>query len=111
MYEYAATIVNVVDGDTVHARVDLGIDIDATITLRLYGINAPELTTQQGKDAKAHLISLLTQPPTSGGPVTIRTVKDHKEKYGRYLATIILADGSNANQRMVDDGYAVVYYP
>ncbi len=106
MYEYRATITRVVDGDTVRANVDLGCDVHINLTLRLYGINAPEMSTPDGPPAKEHLIELI-----GTAPLTIRTIKDRKEKYGRYLATLIRDDGVDCNTSMVADGYAVEYMP
>jgi micrococcal nuclease len=108
-YEYRATILRVVDGDTVHARVDLGFDLRIDMKLRLYGINAPELSTPDGPKAKQHLIELLNFP--SGEPLSVSTIKDRQEKYGRYLAVLTRDDGTNINERMVADGAALVYLP
>jgi micrococcal nuclease len=107
MYEYQATLVSVVDGDTIHADLDLGTDVHNFLTLRLYGINAPELPTDAGKTAKAALAGKL---PFDHNAITVRTVKDKREKYGRYLATLIVG-GVDLNQWMVDNGYAVIYFP
>lgn len=110
-YEYAATILKVVDGDTVHAELDLGLDVKVRTTLRLAGINAPELSTKDGPPARAYLQYLLA----TGGPLVVRTVKDKREKFGRYLATILLVQKNgtliDVNDRMVKDGYALVYLP
>lgn len=109
MYEYRAQILDAHDGDTVHADVDLGFDLRQRQTLRLVGINAPELATPAGPPARDHLLSLLGALPA---PVIVRTVKDHREKYGRYLATLIRSgDGLDINASMVADGFAVVYLP
>lgn len=104
MFEYSAEIIKVVDGDTVHANVDLGFNVHVEMTLRLMGINAPEKVTAEGKAAKKHLESLL--PTTS---VVIRTLRDKREKYGRYLAYVIRPDGVNVNDEMVVAGHAVLY--
>jgi len=107
MYEYAGEITRVVDGDTVHARVDLGCDVRLDMTLRLYGIDTPELPTPEGIAAKDWLAGELT------GRVVIRTLKDRREKYGRYLA-IIFAHGTeaeSANDALVRLGLARVYLP
>lgn len=119
MYEYRARIARVVDGDTVRADVDLGFSIGwANMDLRLYGINAPEMfgsdASQAGRDARDALIVLLGDAAPGTEPqayVTIRTVKDRVGKYGRYLATILLADGTDVCQAMIDSGHAVSYYP
>lgn len=113
IYEYRGTITRVIDGDTVHARLDLGIDVRIDLVLRLYGINAPEMRTPEGVAAKAHLVDLLGDLSV---PLTIRTIKDHKEKFGRYLATLIHEETDahatiDVSARMVADGFAVVYLP
>lgn len=105
MYIYNATILRVVDGDTVDAAVDLGFDIHMNMKLRLMGINAPELSTLEGKNARDWLTTILAG---ENNQITIRTEKDRTEKYGRYLATLLIGDVS-INQMMIDDGYAVVY--
>lgn len=108
MYNYEATIIKITDGDTAKLSADLGFGITAKITIRWLGINAPELTTPEGKTARDALNAKL--PP--GIVCTITTVKDpslSKEKYGRYLATFTLADGTNVNEWLVKSGYAVPY--
>jgi micrococcal nuclease len=105
IYEYNCTVISVVDGDTIHADVDLGCDTHMHLTLRLLGINAPEMPTTEGQRAKEHLSALLAP-----GGVLLQTIKDHKEKYGRYLAQLF-CNGVDVNKRMVDDGFAVVYNP
>jgi micrococcal nuclease len=111
MYEYQAVIVSVHDGDTVRADVDLGFSLTwRAMDLRLYGINAPELSTPAGAPARDALIGQVL-----GKRLTIRTVKDRTEKFGRYLATLLVPqpDGTllDVNQWMVTSGHAVVYFP
>lgn len=103
MYEYRATILRVVDGDTVHAEVDLGMDIRVRATLRLAGINAPEIGTPTGVAARAFLAERLGL-----GALVIRTTRDRREKFGRYLATLLVGD-LNLNEAMVAAGHAVPY--
>ena len=107
MYNYNAYVTKVIDGDTVHAQVDLGFGLNYSLILRLFGINTAEL---KGKDktvankAKLELINLIQNKD-----VTITTEKDKKEKYGRYLATIFI-DGKSVNQNLIDKGLAVAYF-
>lgn len=103
MYEYRMKVERVIDGDTIHADVDLGCDIHVHLILRLAGINAPELSTPEGPYAKTYLESLLAP-----GPVLLRTIKDHREKYGRYLADLFVGD-LHINAAMVNTGHAVPY--
>ena len=106
MYQYKAKVVNVYDGDTITVDIDLGLKVWVRDEkLRLYGINAPELKGKErdkGLESRDHLRDIL---PT-GSVITIRTIKDKKGKYGRYLAEIFV-DDVNVNEKMVDDGFAV----
>jgi endonuclease YncB( thermonuclease family) len=80
------------------------------MTIRLASINAPEITGEQkpdGLNAKAHLEMLVEKHCDEQGRLLLRTRKDRKEKYGRYLGTLLSPDGStNINALMVSDGFA-----
>ena len=104
MYEYRATVLRIIDADTVHTRVDLGCDVRLDMTIRLWGINAPEMNTDAGKAAKAALVERMPV----GTVVTLRTVKDRREKYGRYLGVFDL-DGLNLNLWLIAADHAVEY--
>jgi micrococcal nuclease len=103
MYEYRAKIVKVYDGDTVTAVVDLGFNVSVTEKIRLYGLDTPEIRGEERADG---LISrdrlrerILDQE------VTIKTFKDKKGKYGRYIAEIFLGD-ENINEWLITEGLA-----
>lgn len=100
MYTYQIRVIRVVDGDTLHADVDLGCDIHVALTLRLARTNAPELTTEAGPRSRQWLEDAL-----DGRDVVLKTVKDRREKYGRYLAELFVGD-ININDAMVATGYA-----
>lgn len=85
MYEYRAQILRVIDGDTVRCRVDMGLDARLDLTLRLAGIDTPELPTAEGIAARDTLTAWLAD---IGNEVIVRTIKDRREKYGRYLAKL-----------------------
>ncbi len=105
MYQYKATVMRVVDGDTVDLNVDLGFRVTVTDRFRLYGIDAPELkypTYDAGKAAALWLTELLP----AGTAVTVETYKPATDKYGRWLATLHL-DGANVNTALVDAGHAI----
>lgn len=103
----------VIDGDTIVVSVDLGFHVSVQQTLRLHGINAPEmrgssLTSEQkqhAREATARLREML-----SGDAITIKTVKDRQGKYGRYLA-VVFAEGPegfplDVGLQMVLEGFA-----
>lgn len=111
MYEYQAHVDRVIDGDTVVATVDLGFSTFRQETFRLYGINAPEIHSKDkaekaaGQKTSARLVELLR----GNSAVTIKTIKDDQEKYGRYLAEVYVA-GLNVNQTLVSEGLAKEYF-
>lgn len=105
MYEYQATILDIHDGDSLKVRIDLGMRTTRIERLRLYGINAPELSTPEGKAARAYLQTLLK----IGDTATIRTHKDKQEKYGRWLAEVLSSELVDVNASMVSSGHAVRY--
>jgi endonuclease YncB( thermonuclease family) len=79
-----AVVCRVVDADTIHADLDLGWGVwrkDAPI--RVAGIDAPELSTPEGKAARAWLLDWLGALPV---PCTV--VSHSIDKYGRVLASV-----------------------
>jgi micrococcal nuclease len=103
MFEYQAKLVRIVDGDTVVLDVDLGFHVTIQEKFRLAGINAPEIDTAEGRDAKKFIAAHL-----DGSPLVIRTEKPlRQEKYGRWLATILVGEVS-VNELMVQSGHAVI---
>jgi micrococcal nuclease len=73
---YQAKIVEVVDGDTFDLMIDLGFNTFTHQRMRLYGIDAPEMRTQAGKDLAWNLSM---QYPGSL-PVIVQSVEAPKEQ-------------------------------
>lgn len=108
MYEYKALVTRVVDGDTIDAEIDLGFGMYSRQRLRLYGINTPETRTRDLEEKEAGLEAKKVVTDTIlGKRVTIRTEK--AGKFGRYLVEVILENGTNLNNYLVENGYAVEY--
>ena len=132
MYTYAAKLIEVVDGDTVDLLIDLGFGVHVKERCRLYGIDAPEMPTEAGRNAKSRLESLIG---AATGDLHVQTIKmprrpkEKTDKYGRYLA--VLYDGisgmeedqasaekqkfpgipwNSINRRMVQMGHAIERY-
>lgn len=100
----------VIDGDTICVTIDLGFYTHRKETIRLWGINAPEMRgdeRQKGIAARDHLIKLLQEE----GPISIRTLKNRRgeDRTGStgYLAILYSADGLDLTRQMVRDGHAV----
>jgi micrococcal nuclease len=109
LYHYRAVVVNVYDGDTINVNIDLGLSTWINNEkLRLARINAPEIKGKErtkGLRSRDFLRELLLNKK-----VIIQTIKDRKEKYGRYLAEIWLEENGkfiNVNDLLVEKKLAV----
>lgn len=109
VYPRTCTVVRVVDGDTLHVLADLGCDITLAMVVRLYGVNAPEHNTPTGPAATAFVRAWVAE---HGPTFELRTVKDKREKYGRYLADLVPADGSlSLCLALITSANAAIYLP
>jgi micrococcal nuclease len=106
LYTYCAYVVKVLDGDTLKVVVDLGFGVRSVQTLRLLGIDAPEIVTADGMESKKALEKMLKiADGKAGAPLLIKTVKS--DKYDRYLADIFVGS-VYINQKLIDEGLAVL---
>lgn len=107
-YEYLATLIRVVDGDTIWADVDYGFREHGEKDLRFLGINCPE----KGKPGYVEATDFTKfWIPTARRGFLIKTKEDREDPFGRWLAWIILPDGRCLNQMLVDQGLAVPMGP
>ena len=122
IYIYKASLIRVVDGDTVDLVIDLGFDTSRRERFRLYGIDAPELRTKEGKAAKAWLEDAIRPPE----PIYVQTIqlytKAKRDKYGRFLAVLYYelpplvpnirmpAHPASINAKMITEGHAKERY-
>lgn len=110
LYYYKAHIIDVYDGDTVTAEIDLGFFVKFKEKFRLLGINTPEL---RGSEREQGLVSRdAVREKILNKEVQIKTERDRKGKYGRYLATIFIEEDNgftNVNEWIVNSGYGVFH--
>ncbi len=109
MYEYSATLVKIVDGDTVDVLIDLGFNTTKKERVRLLGIDTPESATKDLAEKKLGIEAkeYITQWFVKNTPFRLQTTKD--DKYGRILGVFTGLDGKTLNTRLVDEGYAWAY--
>ena len=112
LYTYKAYVEKIIDGDTIWLNVDCGFKIWSRQKVRLRGINAPELTTDKGIQARKFVITAIKNLP-------FVVIKSHgRDKYDRYLMDIfylkgetdpkvVLDKGIFLNQELLDAGLAV----
>ena len=104
-YTYAAVVTRVVDGDTIDCSVDLGFNMMASLRFRLHAYDAPEVTGVErvhGGIARDYLSGFLR-----GENVTLTTHKG--DSFGRWLASVELADGRDLVLHLLGAGYGVAW--
>ena len=122
IYIYKASLIRVVDGDTVELMVDQGFSNFTKQTMRLYGIDAPELRTKEGKAAKAWLEDALMPLEAIYVQTLQHKTKAKRDKYGRFLAVLyselptlipIMREPihpASINAKMITEGHAKERY-
>lgn len=104
-----AQVVEVVDGDTIKVLMD---GETKTVTVRFLGMNTPETVDPRrpvecfGKEASHQAKQMMTDQRVR---LEEDTQADNVDKYGRLLRNVFLADGTDVNAWMVEQGYAYAY--
>jgi micrococcal nuclease len=104
-----ATVTEVIDGDTILVRLDTegpGPDL-ADITVRFYGIDAPEVAPASqaetcGPEAKQQLAAVLRP----GTEILLLPDKRDKDRFDRLLRYVFLPEGNSLDAGMVAAGLA-----
>ncbi len=94
----AVDLVDVVDGDTIHVRHQRRIE-----SVRLIGIDAPELGEPYAAEAASALATLLR-----GQPLTLELDIEPRDRYGRLLA-YLTAGSTFVNAELLRLGLVTVY--
>lgn len=104
-YIYNAYVENIYDGDTITCTIDCGFGVFLKKQkIRLYELNAPEIrgeTREDGIISRDALRNKILQKN-----IILKTIKDKKGKYGRYLG-IIYYKNENINDWLIENKYAV----
>ena len=127
LYIYKAYVTDVYDGDTITCIVDCGFNLGIQKTkIRLYGINTPEL---RGEDRDIGIfVRDELRKKILNKHVFLKTIKDKKGKYGRFLGKIYVKNKDEKNKKnrnnddstdstdylcindwLLENNYAVVY--
>jgi endonuclease YncB( thermonuclease family) len=116
MYHYEFQVCEVYDGDTIKGVLDLG---DGTYrghperkkswrSIRFLGVNTPEKRGDSYEDGilvRDYVRAFLQL----GIWVEVKTELDKEGGFGRLLGTVILEDGINLNELLLEKGYAIPY--
>jgi micrococcal nuclease len=107
-WEYRAKLVRIVDADTVVLDIDQGLETTRRITVRLALVDAVERSDPKSQDAIRSVQNFFIDH-TIDGWINITTIKDRREKYGRYLALVhsSILEGDDLAEVLVKKGFAV----
>jgi endonuclease YncB( thermonuclease family) len=107
LYNYQAYVTNIIDGDTLKLEIDTGFDNQKHETIRLKGIDCPELDMPEGQAAKRFVERELAHCDS----IILKSTQTRKEKWGRYLGDIFYNDRAGKrqylNNRLLEEGHAV----
>jgi micrococcal nuclease len=106
---FRAAVTHVVDGDTVDVLLDAGFNMYTYMSIRVAGIDAPELFSGdeagrlRGLEARDYLERLLADR----GRHCVVASEKWPRSFGRYVGSIMLTDGTDLAEAMVVAGHAV----
>ena len=110
MYTYTASVLKVIDGDTIEVDFDLGFGVWLrNQRIRLDGIDTPESRTADKEEKVRGTLSKEKLKEILGKDIQITTKIDPNEKYGRILGVLVNDKGINVNQWLIENNYAVKY--
>ncbi len=110
-YLYGATVENIIDGDTMDLRIDLGFHTDRRGRFRLADINCPELPSAEARAARDFVFNRLSTAQT----IVVKTQRT--DLHGRYVAHVFYSatkvaidtcfkEGTYLNAELVEAGHA-----
>ena len=103
-YIYNAYVTSVYDEDTITCNINCGFGVELKKQkVRLFGLNTPEV---RGESKEAGLVSRdKLRERILEKNIKLKTIKDKKGKYGRYLGVVFL-DEENINRWLIDNKLA-----
>lgn len=111
---FPAKITAVVDGDTVKIQFKNKIppDCSKNETVRLIGVNTPELNLYKDKEAEyfaKEAFEYTNRYYKEDVDIQLDDVSSMRDKYGRLLAYIWLCNSTMLNKNLIEDGYGRYY--
>jgi endonuclease YncB( thermonuclease family) len=105
-----ARLISVTDGDTVRLELDLGYRVYTEQGIRLVGVNAPEMNTEEGKAARfwvgqwfmAHGVHAKRER----WPFLLHSARDG-QSFSRYVGAIYCGEGHSLGDDLVAAEHAV----
>ena len=112
-YIRSGIVMRWIDGDSLEVMIDLGFHVSIIETVRVYGVNCPESNSadvgerERGKKATKFANDVCP----SGTMIMMKTFKaDSREKFGRYLADVVLEGNRRYADMVISSGNGVEYF-
>lgn len=106
MYTYNYKVTRVIDGDTIEGTVDLGFDVSVKLRIRLADVDTPEIFRPKSEAERALGLKAtkFVEEQVLNKYVILKTIKDKKGKYGRYIGYIYhnLESNQSLNELLVE---------
>ena len=103
---YLAAVERVVDGDTLSARVTVWLQHDIRVSVRLRGIDAPELRGRcDGEKFRAEAATKALALLVAERPVVLTSIEGDKY-FGRIVADVATSEGEDVAALLISGGFA-----
>jgi endonuclease YncB( thermonuclease family) len=109
MYDYNATVIRWIDGDTVVLRVDQGYYNSTEQPHRLVSVGTKELNEAGGPEALARVRELCPEGSSVVAYTGKTKFKQHGQTFTRWLASIELPNGQDLSAILLAEGLATPY--
>jgi micrococcal nuclease len=119
-FTYRARVERVVDGDTLIMQIDLGFHMTAKVSVRLLGVDTPELrggtdeSKQRARNAKAFTDVWcneavgLPAPADEWAEWPFRVTTSKGDSFGRWLGRVYaVRTGDELSAALVDSGHGI----
>lgn len=110
-YEYNATVLRIIDGDSIEVDIDLGFHIVLRKrNIRLLNVDSPESRTSDPIEKQFGLLTkqIVESILPIGSKILLRTQLSETDKFGRILG-IVETETILLNAYLIENHYAVAY--
>jgi len=101
--KYHGQVTRVIDGDTFEVLIELGFGVTQKFSVRLDGIDTPEINTQKGRIAREYVKDLIENK-------SVIVTDEGSEKYGRARASIELPNGKDLAEFLIENNIGIEYH-
>jgi endonuclease YncB( thermonuclease family) len=100
-----ATLLRVIDGDTLVVRARVWLDLEVVTRVRLRGVNAPELRSRdEGERDRAEAARAFVAALAEGAPLVLTEIG--QDKYGGRVVASVTVAGEDLAAALLAEGHA-----